>query len=101
MDALDLTLADKDAIGKPAGKIDDVVDGAVVLAVGLSELDAYPLACCKFCGARIADDAGAGGDRDAGAGGDRDDGAEGRIHSHDVTRKHIIVIFESRILCLL
>jgi len=93
MDALDLTLADKDAIGKPAGKIDDVVDRAVVLAVGLSELDAYPLACCKFCGARIADDAGAGGDRD--------DGAEGRIHSHDVTRKHIIVIFESRILCLL
>ena len=93
MDALDLTLADKDAIGKPAGKIDDVVDGAIVLAVGFSELDAYPLACCKFCGARIADDAGAGGDRD--------DGAEGRIHSHDVTRKHIIVIFESRMLCLL
>jgi len=98
MDALDLTLADKNAIGKPAGKIDDAVDGAVVLAVGLSELDAYPLACCESCGARIADDAGAGGDGD--------DGAEGRIHGHDVTRRHILVthtlfitvthIFESR-----
>jgi len=89
MDALNLTLANKDAIGKPAGKIDDVVDGAVVLAVGLSELDTYPLACCEFCGAQITDDAGAGGDGD--------DGAEGRIHGHDVTQKLPIVVTKANI----
>lgn len=72
MNALDLTLADKDAMGEPAGKVDDIINGAVVLAVGLRELNAYPLSRCKLCCSRITDDTPARGDGD--------DGAQRRVH---------------------
>lgn len=57
MDGLELALADKDTMIHFAGKVDDAVDRAIVLAVLLVELDAYPFADLKLGWTGEADDA--------------------------------------------
>jgi hypothetical protein len=64
MDGLELALTDKDPMVYPASKVDNAVDGAIVLAVWLVELDAYPFADLELGWACEADDAPALGNGD-------------------------------------
>lgn len=57
MDGLELALADKDPIVHLAGEVDDAADGAVVLAIGFVELDAYPFADLELGWTDETDDA--------------------------------------------